>query len=369
MQLILSELHKLFIKRHFALLLAALFIFETVSLCVSLDKRIGLDEDSAEVYKAYMDEYGGELTKEKIEKIECAIEERANNEYLKKELQWKFIDGEITPDEYRSEASRLKEAAKGRDGFNRFIAAYNNAEFEGEYLADSIVWDVLLGNGGIDFFIAITVILMVIALTVYDDETGINKLKFSAKNGKSALISVQISTTVLMSVLIAAVIFAGKFIIARRFFNLDGFGNPLYSAENFVYTPLDISLLKTYIYMSVIKTAGYVYLALMTMLIGQILKSSLYTMFVSILTVYIPAYVLSDMQIKYLIPIPSSLLTAIGYFYAIEFGSFDVTEDGTMIMNTFSSLQLTVFFAAVGMIILTLIMANRLLWSKRRSFL
>lgn len=369
MKLIREELHKLFIKRHFALLLAALLIFEAVSLCVSLDKRISLDEDSAEVYKSYMDEYGGELTKEKIEKIESAIEERRNNEYLKKELQWKFIGGEISLDKYKTETSKLKEATKGTDGFNRFTAAYYNAEFEGEYLADSTVWDVLLGNGGIDFFISLTVILMVIALTVYDDETGINKLKFSAKNGKSALISVQISTVVLMSILIAAVIFAGKFLIARLFFNLDGFGNPLYSAENFVYTPLDISLLKTYVYLSVIKTAGYVYLALMTMLIGQILKSSLYTMFVSILTVYVPAYVLSDLQIKYLIPIPSSLLTAIGYFYAIEPGCFDMTEDGTMIMNTFSSMQLTVFFAAVGIIILAMITLNRLMWTKRRSFL
>lgn len=344
MRLIFCELYKLFIKRRFVVLLILLLIFETVSFCISLENRIDLDADSAAVYKACMNEYSGELTDEKIQRIEAAIEERYFNTDLKNELDRRLAANDITNREYKSELVILKEKVKGTEGFNRFLNAYYDAADNGQYLADTTVWDVLFGNGGIDFFCVITVILMIIALTVYDDEIGINRLKFSSKNGKAALISVQLGITCLMSVLIPVVIFVGKFLIAKKIFGLDGFQNPLNTAKIFEFTQWDLSLFDAYVYLSMIKIAGCVYLAFLTMVIGQVCKSSLYTMFIGLVSVYVPAYVLSTVQKRYLIPIPSSLLTAVGYFSAAEYGSLDVAENGEIVINTFSHGQLQIFF-------------------------
>lgn len=368
MKLILSELYKLFIKRRFIVLLTLLLVFETVSFCVSLENRIELDADSVEVYKTYINEYSGELTDEKIMLIEAEIEERYFNESLKGELERQFSSNEITVEEYKSESAILKEKVKGTDGFNRFINAYYDALDNEQYLADSTVWDVLFGNGGIDFTMVIVIILMIIALTVYDEEIGINRLKFSAKNGKSQLISVQIGTSCLFSILIPSLIFAGRFFIAKMFFGLDGFENPLNTAEIFEFTQWNLSLLSAYVYLSIIKTSGCVYLALLTMIIGQVCKSSLYTMFLSLVSVYVPAYVLSTVWERYLVPIPSSLLTAVGYFSATEYGSLDVAENGEIIINTFSIEQLQVFFLVVLLTIIAMMITNRILWTKRQSF-
>ena len=368
MKLISSEFYKLFVKRRFAVVLILLIVFDTVSFCVSLENRIDLDANSVEVYKTYINEYSGELTHEKIRLIEAEIDERYLNESLKGELERQFASNEITVEEYKSESAILKEKVKGTDGFNRFINAYYDALDNGQYLADSTVWDVLYGNGGIDFTMVIVIILMIIALTVYDEEIGINRLKFSAKNGKSQLISVQISVSCLLSILIPVLIFAGRFFIAKVFFGLNGFENPLNTAKIFEFTQWNLSLLSAYVYLSIIKIAGYVYLAFMTMIIGQVLKSSLYTMFISLVSIYVPAYVLSTVWERYLVPIPSSLLTAVGYFSATEYGSLDVAENGEIIINTFSIEQLQVFFSVVLVTIVAMIITNHILWTKRQSF-
>ena len=359
------ELRKLMIKRHLAVVLAVLLIAETISFYTALNKRVNSDEESAAVYREYMNEYSGELTEERIAQIEQAIEERSDMEALKKQYRIQFIEGEIDIDDYKAETARLKEATKGESGFRMFVTAFENAKYASNaYLSDNTVWNVLLGDGGIDFLPVFAVILMIAAMTVYDDEIGINKLRFSTKYGKSA----QLIIAVLTAVLISAAIFIGKIAIAASFYNLGGYSNPIYSAENFMYSPLSVSLLDSYILMSVIKTAGLVYLALLTMMIGQICRSSLYTVFVGLLTVYLPAYVLSDIQIRYLMPIPSSLLSGVGYFYALEMGSFEVTGAEQMRIHTFSDSQLTLFFISVGAVIILLMIANRLMWTKRRSF-
>lgn len=368
MKLILSELYKLFVKRRFIIVLILLIVFDTVSFCISLENRIDLDANSADIYKTYMNEYSGELTDDKNSLIEADIEERYYNEILKEELAIQFSQNEITVEEYKSELVILKEKVKGTDGFNRFVNAYYDALDNGQYLADSTVWDVLYGNGGIDFTMVIVIILMIIALTVYDEEIGINRLKFSAKNGKSQLISVQISVSCLLSILIPALIFAGRFFIAKVFFGLDGFENPLNTAKIFEFTQWDLSLLSAYVYLIIIKIAGYVYLAFLTMIIGQVLKSSLYTMFISLVSIYVPAYVLSTVWERYLIPIPSSLLTAVGYFSATEKGSLDIAENGEIIINTFTSEQLQVYFSIVFLTIIAVLIINRMLWTKRHSF-
>ena len=162
MKLISSEFYKLFVKRRFAVVLILLIVFDTVSFCVSLENRIDLDANSVEVYKTYINEYSGELTHEKIRLIEAEIDERYLNESLKGELERQFASNEITVEEYKSESAILKEKVKGTDGFNRFINAYYDALDNGQYLADSTVWDVLYGNGGIDFTMVIVIILMII---------------------------------------------------------------------------------------------------------------------------------------------------------------------------------------------------------------
>ena len=219
MKVFINEIYKVFIKRKLIILLIAVLIIECAITFSSLNKSTVMDEDSLIVYNQYIDEYGGELTDEKREKIEHIIETTRRSETLKSEKRSEYLKGNITLEEYKVSLKKIQEDTKGEEGFFRFVDAYYHAVNSNISLADSHIWDVLFGYGSIDFLLVIFVIMMVISLTVYDDETGTNKLKFTLKKGKSTLISAQIITAILISFVLPAFVFAGRLVIARVFFN------------------------------------------------------------------------------------------------------------------------------------------------------
>ena len=132
-------------------------------------------------------------------------------------------------------------------------------------------------------------------------------------------------------------------------------------------TPWALTLGEGYFYLSLIKTAGGLLLTLLMLLVGRLCRSSLYTAFISLIAVYVPAYMLSDRYERFYLPLPSSLLSANGYFSALEEGSVYVGENGEMLAYSFSEGQMLFFFATLFAFLLLLYAVNALLWIKRRS--
>lgn len=367
MKIFLNEIYKVFIKRKLLFLFVAVLLLESVGAFSSFNKSTVMDVDSLNVYNQYMNEYGGELTQEKREKIEHLIETTRRSDALKSEIRNEYLKGKITLEEYKSGLKKIQEDTKGEEGFFNFVSSYYNAVNSGINLADSHIWDVLFGYGGIDFLLVISVVIMVIALTVYDDETGTNQLKYTLKKGKSFLISVQIITAILISFVFSAVIFADRFMIAKVFFNLDGFNNPLNFSGIFSFSPWKLTLFEGYYYICLIKTVGYIYLALLTMLIGQLCRSSLYAIFAGVISVYIPGYILTDVWEKYMLPIPSSLLSGNGYFSMSENCSIITTLTEDTSIKSFTPMQLILYFSGILVLLFLLCVINRLLWVKRKA--
>ena len=367
MKIFFNELYKIFIKRKLIVLFVAVLLLECVGAFSSFEKSTVMDVDSLSVYNQYMNEYGGELTQEKREIIEHLIETTRRSDALKSEIRNEYLKGEISLEEYKSGLKKIQEDTKGEEGFFNFVSAYYNAVNLGINLADSHIWDVLFGYGGIDFLLVISIVMMVIALTVYDDETGTNQLKYSLKKGKSFLILVQIITAIMISFVFSAFVFAGRFVIASVFFNLDGFSNPLNFSGIFSFTPWNLTLIEGYFYISLIKTGGYVYLSLLTMLIGQLCRSSLYSIFAGVVSVYIPGYILTDVWGKYMLPIPSSLLSGNGYFSMSESGSIITALTGETSVKSFTTMQLILYFSGIFVLLFLLCVINRLLWVKRKA--
>ncbi len=364
-----SELYKLYIKRKFLLILAVVFAVKAISVCVAFDNSLELDEASRAVYKTCIGNYGGDLTDEKIDKIENEAYIRHEYEVQKTQVTEKFAKGEISKNEFKSAIDSLEEKLKGSDGFtmfyNQYISVYDSEE---PYLADMSLWNVLFGSGEIDFFAVFLILLAVVLLTVNDEETGINRLKFAALKGKGSLVLSQIFIIALTSVIIAFAIYFGKYFIAEYFYSLDGKEISLNTLELFEFSTYKVSLGKAYFYLSGFKILGCVYLAFFAMLVGQLLKSSLYTFFVCLMSVYMPEYVLSGIRNRFLLPLISSLMSANNYFSATGLDGIVIAEDDSFYIAEFSKEQLITVFAVCCVITVLLIVLNVFLWIKRRNF-
>ncbi len=314
MQVLKAELHKLFIKRYFLAAVAVLLVVECLTVFWSIKKTIVLDEISLQVYKTYISQYGGEITDEKKAVIDKLIAEH-NNIYNKIEkLDEDYANENITIKEYNIEISELSSFIDAADGFNAFARDYCNAAETNTPLVDTTAWSCLFTDESIDIFVVIVLILLVIALVIYDEETGINVLKFSTQNGKKDIYLKQLFIVITTSFLLSITVSAARFLTAKLTYGLDCYDAPIRCFDAFIFNSGNTGVFEAFVTVSIIKALGGVMLCITAMAVGCLAKTSLYTAFGTICAVYLPGYIFSESALKYFVPLPSSLLMADGYF-------------------------------------------------------
>lgn len=359
------ELNRVLLKRGYIWVLLAAIILETVMFVSAVKKEISLTGVALEVFNGYIKLYGCELTEEKIIEIEKIIDERDSAEYQKQLLTNDFEIGKITAQDYKEDLAVLKEKTKGTDGYNKFIALYETGYYETDYIADTSIWNVLLPANGFDVVYILAVIIFVLFLCTYDEETGVNSLLITMQAGKRTLQKSRIALVFLFVSFFSVFIFGGKLLLSE-IYKIDGFSMPLQTVESFRYSETGLSLFWGYMGLSVIKTLGALYLAAAVMLIGELTRSTLNTVFISLIAVFMPAYLLNDSALKYLLPIPSALFSAGGYLGSSEAANFTVAENGEMLLNSLKDTHLIILFSSNIIIILVLFILDYILWIKRR---
>lgn len=366
MKLFLNESKKLFIKRKFIFLILAVIVVEFAVFCNDLNNRTNLSEESLAVYEQYITQYAGYVSDEKAEEINKIIEERYFLENEKEDLLYQYSNGEITYEECKSRTKEIEKLLSGQDGFNVFVAEYEDALSSGSYLSDSTLWDELFGQGNADIFVVFTLIVAVIGLWVYDEEAGVNKIRFSSVLGKGNLVVTDMVILFLIAIFFTAILLFGKLFIAEAFFGLQGFDNPISSIEDFSYSELQLSLIDAYLISAAIKIFGGVYAVILAMFLGMIFKSSLYTGFSAFLFIYLPYFVFSKTRLKYILPLPSSYLSADGFLGRIDLSIF-TSENDEMVFQSVTSREMLISFGSAAAVILILTVLSYIFWVKRRQ--
>ena len=361
-----EELYRVLFKRRFFIILLAAILLEIVLFTNSARKTYNLDKESVVVFQSLMQNYGGELTSEKEAEIEALRIEREETENRKQALKESYISGKLFAEEFRNRLVPIRNAIRGTDGYNRFIQLYEEALTGNDYLADTSVWELLFAADRFDPIYVITIILFCFILGVVDEETGANRLLITTIEGKKALQRLRLIVASVFTFLLSVLIFGGKFVLAAYSFHLDGYSFPLHTAEMFRYSQSNLTLTEGFICLHLIRMLGGILLAHIVLLFGELTRSSLYTVFLSAVVVFLPGYLLQGSQLKYLLPFPSGLLTAGGYFGASEACNFVVNETGEMQLRVFHNGFMIPFFCLTVFLVFLIGMANELLWKKRR---
>lgn len=349
MKLLRNEAYKLFIKRYLLIIFSVCMIAE-ILIAFNYSENIKIsDIESQNKYEYYMSLYSGELSEEIQNEINALIEKDESISELKDMLNKEYINREITDSEYEDRLKEYNEYSIGHNGFEMFIQAYQSAVDNGKYLIDQRPWSVLFGEESIDFILVIFIVISVVLLTVYDEESGAGSITFPTEKGKSQKWFAHLIILVFTAAFVSMAISMVRYLVVNTVYGLE---NPHFSINNielFYESAYDLSIIQGYALISFIKAFGAVYLAAISFFIGTVLRQSLLTIFSSFALTFLPNYIFADREYKYFIPLPSSFLTANGYLFGdkiydiVYFKSLSIKQIVTVILITVLIIVVSVF--------------------------
>ena len=330
MQMIIYEVKKMYLH-HKGLVFLALFVLLSFLLLFASDKSFNpaLEENKSQ-YTAYLDVVKGNLSTEKEQFL--TDESRSLNEgkaSLNK-LYDNFYDGQMSEDDFDRERIPLEELLSNQDGFELIFEQYvyvreNPSQ---RFMLYRNGWDALLSNDSLDFLLILIILLLVTPVFCHEYDTSMDSLSITTKKGGKQQAICKI-VLVLISVLVLSLISISlRYVFFDLKYGLDNGDYPLQSLSYFSTATKNLSLTETFIFVSSLKTLGFLSFAMAILFLSVCIKRYAFTLFSSIALIVIPFIGMGASTAKYLFTGPLGLMLGTGFFR----GDIYVTDrfmDGT----------------------------------------
>ena len=306
------ELFKLFIKRHFLLILSALVLYTGIRTVIVLKRSYSLSAADLTMYKEYVGTFAGEITDEKIDEYNSLCEMYENLYDLQQQL---LSHGARSVDHSKAQnmLDSVNHMIETKQGFYLFSDCFQNAMLNEKPLCDEIPWNTLLSEH-IDAVYVFAMILGILLISVNDSATGMNYIRFATKKGKHRLQITDILLCLLITVVFGALLLGVKWISVELVYGIEYSDFPITAADLFMSSIKELSLGRCYWVSGGMKIIGYVYLGGFCYLLGAIFKSAVNVVFPALISVYLPAYILQYRRVLYLLPFPTGPLLTNGYY-------------------------------------------------------
>lgn len=292
------ERYKLFIKQKIWLFIIILLALRIVSVCTTgYDSHYMIDENE-KYYTEYLKKYEGKITATKQKQIE--------KEYEKIKLS----SDELLASEQKNKV---------------FQVIYNQYTYQKEkgsgYILETRGWQTILEHNSLDFFLIICIILVMTALWGNEYETQMDIMLRSCKKGKYQTTFVKVILGIVTSILLSAIFQSVQIAYLAGSVGLSHGNYPIQSLEFFQNSLYHISLRSAVVIVFIIRLAGAVLLALMTMLINIWIKRKTVSMIVSMAIIVLAKIIFTSGSIIYYLPLPLGPLSAVGYLWPSQFES------------------------------------------------
>lgn len=289
--MILSELHKVFIKQRLLLFFSVLLLLNYAYHILAGYDTTEVISNSESYYTSYFDKYEGKITEAKIDRI------KAEYELIEK-------------DAGNTLANKLEKQA-----FESFYHVFLYEKDSGSgYLSDTRGWETILCHDDINYFLVIFVVFLGVILfgTEYENEMDVMIVSTCGRNRLTKCkIVIGIAVGMIASIIFQIVHIS--YLIAA--IGLNNSSYPLNTIEYFENTYYKITLGQALMMKIALNMAGSVMLVCFVMFLTVLLKKREISMVLSLLSVMLPTMIFSKGSTIYKIPWCSSLLSASGFLW------------------------------------------------------
>ena len=315
-RLVEYEIKKHFLKLPMAAVILLFLIVNVMKISnIYYEKGIFSEENLADFKKVYWEcyeEFGGEITNEKIEKlmsIYIPIQEKIADQTLSRKydadsytynaysdeifFRWCFVD-EIKYDYYYKQyAEELVSNAK--NNIELYQSVGNRYKYRENYqtalrfvnreINNFTYTEKYLYYLQYDFSVLLVLLIGIYGLSnvfVLEKETEMDKLLITTVRGGRKSVLAKILASSLFVTVVCFLFWMEDFIAFSAFFdNFGGNSSPLYALEIFKNTPLNIGLLQYALLSGILKTFGMLVFCMIFLLFSSAFKKSLFSYIVS----------------------------------------------------------------------------------------
>jgi len=315
------ELKKILIKQR-----GIIVIFIMVLLKVILTLSNGYDshyiiDQNPDGYSFYINQYKGKLTEKKEQEIKSEYYAVGHAAGELENLSSRWREGKIDKIQYESLSKEYYERQKNSAVFN---VVYNQYYYVKEapdlrYIMDNRGWSTLLSHDNPDFLFLLCLILILTPLFCNEYESGMNSLLLSSRNGKYRTGVYKLLIGIILAVGITVLFSLIEFICINDMVGLNDGGFPLQSLELFQNSDYYITMNQAFIAIVLFRILGAMLLAAFISILGIFTGKSIITLFLGSVLTFLPYIFLKGNSLIFFLPLPSGLLSGVGYLWGTSY--------------------------------------------------
>ncbi|MEN6315442.1 MAG: ABC transporter permease [Clostridiaceae bacterium] len=319
--MIAAECKKALIKQRGIVIIFVMILLKVVlTLSNGYDSHYIINQNPGG-YSFYINQYKGRLTGEKEKEIKAEYYAVGYAAAELEELSRQWQEGKIDRIRYESLSKKYYEMQKNRSVFNVVYNQYYYAADapDDRYIMDGRGWSTLLSHDKPDFPLLLCLIIVLTPLFCVEYESGMDALLLSSVKGKYKTGTDKLLTGIFLAVCITALFSVIEFTCINNMAGLKDGGFPLQSLEFFQNSEYHLSLNRAFLTVVLLRILGAMLLAACISITGVFSGKSIITLFSGSVLTFLPYIFFKGNSLLYCLPLPSGLLSGVGYLWGTSY--------------------------------------------------
>lgn len=353
MRILIYEFKKILFKQKAIIFIALFICLKLIVLSTTTSYSVETTKENKGFYKEYLTNANGKLTPQNESYIKSEKNRLDNINSKLDDISNKYLSGEISNSEYSLRSNEFNNNLKKEQAFKIIYDQYNYIKQNpsNRYFLYINGWSNLLVPESPDVILIFLLLLIITPIFTYEYEKDMIYLISTSKKGKGAVPAYKIIAASIISIILTVIFSVINYSYCTVKYGLPSGNFPLQSIPFFSTSTHSLSLMQTYLYISLIKVVGFLVFTYLIIFISVITKKTILTLFTSLSIIMIPYFVYSNSSMKYKLPLPLGFIMGSGYFR----GSDDVSE-ALMDSTRFLEISKKAFVVeSIYMIILTFV--------------
>jgi len=320
-------------------------VLEYFSLSSVYKEAVFDNEIIRQSYYEYMDVMQGKLDEKKEKYIIYEVQKVLNAKSKLTEIQNKLYNDEyLYEDEYLSEYLKIQPYLMKSDAVNMVYEKYKysvknpSKRYLLPYFPDGFLRDKP------DDIMLLFIILTATVFFINEEKTKIVLLIRSCESTKKNTFLSKVVAFFIMILSVHVVVSFLEFTFYLKYVGTECMSYPIQSIEYFGGCKYNISILKAFVYIQIIKFLGYIFIAAFTVLLTVLFKKAVVSVALPLTICMLQQFTFGESNKAYYLP--TGLLRALGYFRGDSYKKItNFTE--TIQVKSFSEISQNVFISVI----------------------